>query len=120
MTKNQLVDLKLHRVHDYKTNYLLTFHFQKDDTINDLSDLYIFNFIDNFIKAFGLNFNDLSIFYYYNGFNKVDEVNEWVFDIYNDKYLGNRIISHKTSDLPNSIMSVHLDTVQSLFNHSFH
>lgn len=113
-TEEEMIELKLHQVTDYKTSHILTILYPKTVSFHGKQ---LWELIQQFLFANKLTISDVTIFYYYDStINKLNEIHELIFDHYLDKYVGDRIEILLAKDSPHSVRDIHKKIMEELLN----
>jgi hypothetical protein len=103
----EYISLKLHEVPEYKTPYILMAFYPVGASSFDVTGEKAFGIIQPFLAANALTFEDVTILYYFSTSNRGDELNEWVFDSYLGKYIGNRIVPISFLEVSKDVKDLH-------------
>ena len=103
----EYISLKLHEVSEYKTPYVLMAFYPVHASSHEMTGEKAFGIIQPFLAANELTLEDVTILYYFNTHNRGDELNEWVFDSYLDRYIGNRIVPISFLNVSEELQKLH-------------
>lgn len=114
-----MLDIHLHEVEEHDTSYVITIHHPANDQMEELSGNHFYLLVKNLMEGCGLELSDVTIYYYYKTHNKVNELNEWEFDIYNGKYLGYRIVPKPSKIFSEDVIDIHLNMINSIYKQGY-
>ncbi|MGG1021150.1 hypothetical protein G3M81_22835 [Bacillus paralicheniformis] len=101
----EIVDIKLYPVKDFITPYVLTVYYKEAPVFEEGDQVW--SVIRSILNSNQLDMSNVTILYYYDGINTLNEVHQWIFDVYLDKYVGDTIDIIPIDNLSEEVKSIH-------------
>lgn len=101
----EIVDVSLHSVENFKTSYVMTIYYPRVVSFHNASEMW--EVIQKILTSNNLDISNVTIFYYYDESYSTNEVYEWVFDHYLERFVGDRIEFTPVEGLPEQVKLIH-------------
>lgn len=113
-TVMEVISLKLHKVQQNNTPYVITLYYPAMPSSVSFEGLEMFNIIQSLVQSNSISLKDVTILYYFGDKNRIEEINECVFDVYESRYIGHRILIKTLAEMSNSVYELHRNMIREI------
>jgi len=110
------ISLKIHKVEQHKSSYVITLYYPSMPSEFSVEGENLFNIVNSLIQSNGLNMDDVTI-YYYSKMERIEDIYECSFDIYNSRYIGHRVTQHSIFEMSDTIYELHRRMIQEILDY---
>lgn len=108
----EIVDVTLHSVENYKTSYVMTVYYPRVVSFHNASEMW--EVIRKILTSNDLELSNVTIFYYYDDSYSTNDVYEWIFDHYLERFVGDRIEFTPVEELPEQVKFIHENMINKI------
>lgn len=105
---NEAFEVVLHKVSHHKTPFIVTLHCSLSF---DIATEKAHTIINTILKGSDLSLDDVTVYYYIFS-SRLDNLCEMSFDVYMDRYIGNRVAIIPFTSVHNSVKIIHTKMIE--------
>lgn len=100
------INLMLHKVRNHKTPFVLAVYYPVND-FTGFNGQKAFDLMEIILASNKIEFKEVTVYHYTDSAIVDSHIYEWVFDIYRNKYIGDRMKLKSINDFPGDIQLIH-------------